>query len=216
MAKNGVRNTTSPPPTGGSAIRADWYISTGNSTPTVGVPRELSLKETADGLRLVQAPAQALSLLRGKSVVFHKHIRPGTTALPFVSAMDNQYEMHAKFSAKGEDIFGLNICADANCHVALAYDTKTHTLTLNRMNGSEVAMPKFERMAFAKVYPAGHALTLDVYVDKSVVEIFVNGGECVMTALAFAPDGGTNAELYSVRGDLDVDMTVSPLHSIWR
>lgn len=180
------------------------------------LPRELTLKQTPDGLRLVQTPAQALKELRGKGVDFDKKLKPGTTPLPFIAPMDNQYELHAQFTAQGGETLGLNLCSNATQHVALTYDSKTKTLALNRMNATNVEIPKFERVAFAKIEPEGQTLTLDVYVDKSVIEIYANGGECVMTALAFPDADAVNAEATSTGPNTSLKLTAYPLASIWR
>lgn len=50
-----------------------------NETPTVGwrsamtLPRELSLKETSDGVRLIQAPVVEIEKIRGKTVMGSVH-----------------------------------------------------------------------------------------------------------------------------------------------
>lgn len=180
------------------------------------IPRELSLIVTDKGYRLVQKPIAGLTALRGKPYTLRRRLKSGVVSLDAISKMNNQYEIQAKFSTKGNNTYGLNLCTGSDRHISLTYDTKTQTLILNRTNASDTTIPKFERIAYAKVAPVDNTVNLNIFVDKSVVEIFVNGGECVMTALAFPSDTDCNVELFSLRETTNVELTVYPINSIWK
>ena len=90
---------------------------------------------------------------------------------------------------------------------------KSNTLLLDRTNASDTEIPKFERIAFAKVAPIDGNLNLDIFVDKSVIEIYANGGECVMTALMFPSDTDTAAEVFAHRNGTRADIAVYPIDS---
>lgn len=179
------------------------------------LPRELSLIPTPDGYRLIQKPVAALAALRGKPYTVKRKLKAGVAALDAVSDMNNQYELQAKFSTTVSNTFGLNLCAGPDRHITLTYDTKTESLVLNRMNASEKSLPKFERIACAKVANVGNVVSFNIFVDKSVVEIYVNGGECVMTALVFPSEGDRGVELFSQRDGSIVELTAYPITSIW-
>lgn len=180
------------------------------------LPRELTLKNTENGYRLLQKPVTALEGLRGVPFTLNRRIKPGLTNLDAVAEMDNQYEIQAEFSFGSDNTFGFNLCAGEDRHLSLSYDTKTNALVLDRSNASEVVIPKFERIAYAKVVPVDNKLCLDIFVDKSVVEVYVNGGECVMTALVFPSYDDCKAELFSLKGDTSVRLTAYPISSIWK
>lgn len=179
------------------------------------IPRELSLVKTADGYRLVQTPVSGLSSLRGKAYRFNRNLKPGVTNLPSVAHLDNQYELIADFSTKNNDTFGLNLCSGNKQQISLTYDVKSRTLLLDRTNVSETTIPKFERIAFAKVAPVNDVLSLDIFVDKSVIEVFANGGQCVMTALVFPSESATDASVFTLEGNTHADITVFPIKTIW-
>lgn len=180
------------------------------------LPRELSLKETPDGLRLIQRPVSELKSLRGKAFKTDRTLKSGVWSLPEISKMENQYEIQASFKINGPDIFGFNLCSSETSGIVLSYDVKTHILTLNRANATDNEIPKFSRIANAKVMPAGGVLDLDIFVDKSVVEVYANNGECVMTALAFPPESGVNVELFSVGKGTGMNLSAYPLQSVWK
>lgn len=179
------------------------------------LPRELRLKSTPDGLRLVQAPVEALRGLRGENYRRSFTPKAGVTSLSKVAGWDNQYEIVATIDASAPNTVGFNLMAGEGRKLVLSYDTESHTLLLDRTNISIKDMPKFERVAFAKVPSVDGLLTLDIFVDKSVVEIYANGGECVMTALAFPGDNATGAEIFSLRGDTRVTLDAYRIGSIW-
>jgi len=180
------------------------------------MPRELQLKQTADGMRLIQKPYAGFAGLRDKAFHSRRTLKAGISKLSSASSMDNQYEIVANFSTLMNNTFGFNLCADEHQQIMLRYDVKSQTLLLDRTNATEKALPKFERIAFAKVAPVNDMISLDIFVDKSVVEIYANDGECVMTALTFPSATATNTEVFSLRNGTLLDMTVYPMHSIWK
>lgn len=180
------------------------------------LPRELSLRRTPDGLRLAQKPIAALASLRGKPFVMDRKLKAGVAPLAEVGKMGNQYELDASFSTKDADAFGFNLCVGDERQLTLTYDVKSQTLLLDRTNASEAEIPKFERIAFAKVAPIDDEIRLDIYVDKSVVEVYANGGQCVMTALVFPSEADTRAEAFSLKGACRLTLTAYPLSSIWQ
>lgn len=181
------------------------------------VPRTLTLYKTPEGLRLRQRPFDGLSALRGKDFRFNSKVSAGTTALPQIGRMDNQYEMKVTIKPKSDDVAGLNLCCGDGRKVALSYDAESGYLTVDRTNSTAEDLPKFSRIAFAKVTEGkGAPLTLDVFTDKSTIEIFAEDGTKVFTLLTYAASGQTGAELFSLRGKTGFDITAWPLQSIWK
>lgn len=69
---------------------------------------------------------------------------------------------------------------------------------------------------FTIIAPICEAATTDVvYKDKSVIEVFANGGQCVMTALVFPSESATNASVFTLEGKTHADITVFPIRTIW-
>lgn len=180
------------------------------------LPRELSLRATPDGLRLVQKPVEALKGLKGAGVRLDRRLKAGVTRLPQVSDMTNQYELEARLPVDKADRLGFILCEGEGQSLVISYDTRSETLLLDRTGASEVEIPKFERVAFAKVAPVDETVSLDIYVDKSVVEVYANGGECVMTALVFPADNATGASVFSLNGGSRIELTAYPVDSVWR
>lgn len=177
--------------------------------------REYRLKSTPDGLRLTQTPVAALEQLRGKGVKFDSRLKSGVTPLKQVSAMDNCYELEATFSTTKPDVCGFMLCEGDGRKLTVSYDTESQTLTVDRMNTSDVKIPKFDRVKYCKVAPENGELKLRIFVDKTTVEIFAGDGQTVMTNLTYAAPGQTGASVFSLRGNTRLKMEAWPLASIW-
>lgn len=175
------------------------------------VPRRLTLSTTPDGLRLRQDPAPALETLRGKPATFSRTLKAGTVPLPAVTRMENQYELELRLTPSAGDVAGLNLCCGDGRKVTVSYDASSGFLTVDRTNSTDAELPKFSRLAYAHI---GSDPTLRIFVDKSTIEIFADGGRRVFTLLTYAAPGQDGVEFFSQRGKSRVSLTAWPLASI--
>lgn len=190
------------------------YAPTAPSTWGKGIwslPRRYTLHDTPEGYRLYQTPAESMAALRGKPVTRKLTLSPGVIPLPKVSAMGNTYELDADFTDIGKQPFGLYLCEGDGRRLVVNYDPVTRQLTVDRTNVADTAIPKFSRMAHTEVKPVDGRLSLRVFVDKSTVEIFVNGGHKVLTMLTYAAEGQDGAGIYSLGKGTKASITAYPL-----
>ena len=179
------------------------------------IPREYSLKTTSEGIRLFQIPLPALTELRGKQYSYEKPLMAGKTPLDVIKKMDNSYEIEAEFTSNGNNSFGIYLCEGENRKLVLNYETQSGILTLDRTNVTDAVIPKFDRIAFTKVPMIDNKLLLNIFVDKSTVEVFVNNGAAVLTALTFPSDHQTGVSLYSLGKGNSIKLNAWQLSSIW-
>lgn len=179
------------------------------------LPRRLTLCQTPDGLRLRQSLVEAVGALVRSESVSRLRLKPGVTRLDDVSRMGNVYELKVSLEADKPDVTGLNLCVGEGRKVTVSYDTESHYLTVDRTNSTDAVIPKFDRIACARIPVAGNTLDLDIFVDKSTIEIFAEGGRKVFTLLTYAPEGADGAEIFSLHGNTKAGLTARPLDSIW-
>lgn len=179
------------------------------------IPREYRLSDTGDGYRLRQIPYKGLESLRGKPYTTSRRLPRGKTDLPQIGDMGNTYEVDVTFTKLGEAPVGLNFCEGDGRRVVLGYDPQSHYLTLDRTNCADTEIAGFERMTYCKVRPIDGKLRLHCFVDKSTIEIFVNDGECTLTALTFPSETQTGFSLTSLDGKTTAEIKAYPLSSIW-
>lgn len=180
------------------------------------LPREYSLQTTPEGLRLFQTPLPALAQLRGRKYNYDKSLSIGVTNLEALKKMDNSYEIEAEFTSLGNNPFGLYLCEGDNRKLVLHYEPQSGILTIDRTNVTDASIPKFERMAFTKVPMIHNKLLLNIFVDKSTVEVFVNNGAAVLTALTFPSEQQNGVSLYSLGKGNSVKLNAWQISSIWQ
>ncbi len=181
------------------------------------LPRKYTLYSTADGLKLRQAPVDALTTLRGDMHQFAGKVTCGCTPLPEVSAMDNCYELDVRIVPSEGDVSGLNLCCGEGRKVDVIYDAASGYLIINRLNSTPEILPKFSRMVSCKVTEGGNTpLEMKVFVDKTTIEIFADGGKRVFTLLTYAAPGQDSAECFSINGNTEFLINAWPIKSIWR
>lgn len=151
------------------------------------VPRELSLRRTAQGLALVQQPVPELRRL-GKEVISLKNkvIRPGSAAyeLPF---RGESYDLELTLKPGTATTISLNVLQGEAERTTLRYDVARQELTLDRTQSGNVSFhPLFaSTVEMVRVPLQNGQLQLRLLVDKSVVEVFAQGGEITLTDLVF-------------------------------
>ena len=180
------------------------------------IPREYTLQNTTDGIRLFQTPLPALTQLRGKQFKFDKSLPVGLTNLDAIKKMENTYEIEAEFTSSDNNPFGFYLCEGDNRKLVLHFEPQSGILTMDRTNVTDAEIPKFERIAFAKVPMLHNKLLLNIFVDKSTVEVFVNNGAAVLTALTYPSELQTGVSLYSLGKGNSVKLNAWPISSIWQ
>lgn len=179
------------------------------------IPREYSLKSTPEGLRLFQLPVESLKKLRNDKFEFNKSIKTGKTSFPQITDMDNSYELEVEFDVNGRAPFGFSLCEGNGKEVIISYNPNSHYVTLDRTNSSDLTIPKFEKSSICKINPEGDKIKFDIFVDKSSIEIFINDGEGVMTALTYAGENQTGMSLFTLNPKTQVNLKAWKLNSIY-
>ena len=76
-------------------------------------------------------------------------------------------------------------------HITLCY-------MIDRTHSTDAEIDKFSRVAHHKVKPVDGVVKLNMFVDKSSIEIFVNRGESVCSMLTFAASQQTQASIFDL------------------
>jgi levanase len=181
------------------------------------VPRELGLRSTATGVRLVQQPVAELQSLREDSTLTAKDLRvpTGSTALPATGAA---YELTATFAPGTATEFGVKVRTGNGQETRVGYDRSAGEVFVDRTKSGDVGFsPDFPGVQRAPMAagPNGE-VTLRVLVDWSSVEVFGQDGSVAVTDQIF-PDPGSNGLQAFATGGAAVlkSVKVTPLRSSW-
>ena len=163
------------------------------------IPRELKLIDN----KLIQQPVKELELLRGKN---RKEVYAlNNEEKDIVDFNEKTYELICKFNNFNGKYIGIKLRKGINEETVFYYDIENNKLVLDRSKSGEVFATEYgtER----KCEYAGKELKLQVFVDTSSVEIFVNDGEEVFTSRIFTKDTSTGVSVFTDKQtDVEIDL----------
>ncbi|HEX4165291.1 MAG TPA: glycoside hydrolase family 32 protein [Bryobacteraceae bacterium] len=137
------------------------------------IPRELSLRETPEGIRLVQQPIEELrALADGKTGELKTHSFRFADALPL---------------DKGDEV-GWRILMGDGKYTAIGYSIRRKVLFVDRTHSGLVGFSSdFSARLEAPLVLSGKELELKVLVDRCSIEVFADSGRVTSTNLVFPP-----------------------------
>ena len=165
------------------------------------VPRELMLRRTPDGLRLVQKPVTELKKLRLPSPL---RFRGGTFAaaarwLVAHNDLPQLLDVEMNFSrVTGKDPFTVNLQTAAGERTSLTFDPTHNRLVLDRARSGQTGFHRdFSTRHEAPLRITNGDVTLRFLLDASSIEILAQGGETSVTELIFPTAGPRGLTLTS-------------------
>ena len=191
-------------------------------TGAESVPRDLALKTYPEGIRLVQTPISELRQLRQSPQSVSNVVITGTHPIrdfvPFHPSQ-NAYEIDTTFTITSTARIGFNLLVDkTHDHLlTIEYDPSTFTLSVDRNHSSDATLnASFTRTVSASLFPVNHQLRLHMFLDKSSIEIFSDGGKFVMTLLTYPGESQLGIEVFARGGPTTLaSFTGWNLSSIW-
>lgn len=164
------------------------------------VPRKLGLRKTADGLRLVQEPIDAVAKMRaqqervsGKDLeAINKELagRP----LPADHMFDLEAKLHLGNSKRG----GLRLVSADGSATTIGFDRGSGKVFVDRSKSGKVGFNHdFPAVTRAPLPLANSELDLRILSDRNSLEVFAGGGQVTITNLVFLPEGAQHIEVFS-------------------
>jgi len=183
----------------------NWQYAT--AIPTSGwrgafsILRELSLKRTEEGLRLVQQPFAEIQSLRNKNYHWQKEIlSPEKNLLANVEGIS--LEILAEFQIMNNiDRLGFHVRVGDIERTTIGYLAKEKKVFVDRTYSGRSDFHKdFARIHYAALNCIDNLLRLHIFVDQCSVEVFANDGLAVITDCIFPSTESTKLEIF-VEGD---------------
>ncbi len=153
---------------------------------SMSIPRALMVRYTDKGWRLIQKPVDAIAALEEEKGVEMKE--PGN--FPYSIPMAGKsWHLTVKWTVADSDQVQIQLAKGHEQETRVGYDTKQKELFLDRSHSGSFIHPAFQKLSrYSIPMSLNHGdLKLDIYFDQSIVEVFVNDGEYVLTAQVF-PD----------------------------
>lgn len=177
------------------------------------IPRELKLKQTSAGLRLVQRPIAELRMLRG-AVTNNRNL---DLSQAHIVASGEAMEISGEFSV-GKDSAALIRLQAGSSETLIGYDAATNKLFIDRTKSGNVDFdPNFAGRHEVSLQPQQGKVKLHIFVDRSSVEVFGNNGEAVITDRIFPPSGEQYVELRGLGPKTKcLSLDIWQLNSVWK
>lgn len=164
----------------------------------MSVPRELALVSTRHGLRLRQWPVRELrEWVEQATLVFEGTASAQEIAERLTNARIGNHALRISLRVplnelKGE--FGLKVFADEVSCVTLGFDADAQAFFTDRCSSESRLQAGQERHTAARVCDDS-MLTLEVWIDGCVLEVYADGGSVVFTEMVFMPADCTGVGL---------------------
>ena len=181
--------------------RPENVQSAGGWTGTYGLPRSLWLG--GDGsLRI--SPVKELENLRLTEKAESNFLVKDNVEMVRNDLGFELLELELVIAPGGGNIFGVKVCRSANGEeeTVISYDRESKKLLVDTRNSGTGFGRKILEEAPLDI-PAGEALVLRIFVDRSIVEVFANDKQAVARAVYPAP-GSKGVSFFSTGGDSHV------------
>jgi beta-fructofuranosidase/levanase len=202
----------------------NWQYAQSTTVPTTqwwrgqqSEPRELSLR-TVDGRpELFQTPLRELTTLRS-GAPYHEQAQAITGEHPLATT-GTLLDIEATLRPQSASRFGLKVFKGANGdETVIGYDTATGRVYIDRTKSGTAAAPLtgFYGVHSAPLTLRDGRLDLRILIDNSIVEVFANGGERVLTDLVYPAMGSDGLSVFAVGGTAALDsLDVHRMRSTW-
>lgn len=180
------------------------------------IPRELTLIETLDGLRLNQKPIESLTQLRKEAVEIAPRSFFDSLAIesPYVQ---KEVILHIDLAHSTASTVGFAIGNSLHEKVVVGYDKAKNEFFIDRTASGNVSFSKKFAARHTAPLKAESLLTIHAFIDNTSVEVFVDEGKLVMTDLFFPNEDYQTLTLFGTGGKTElVKAEVFELKSIWK
>jgi sucrose-6-phosphate hydrolase SacC (GH32 family) len=170
------------------------------------IARELSLKNTAAGIRVISQPVKELAALRGASVRLPSRTIEGEVDITGEVSYVPTGELRLSFDAAMESKdFGIQLSNPQGQQVRIGYEPAGKRFYVDRTaSGKHDFSKDFSGRHYAPRLSKENFVSLHLVIDVASVELFADNGEVVMTEIFF-PDAPYNQlKLFSKEGAVKI------------
>jgi sucrose-6-phosphate hydrolase SacC (GH32 family) len=168
-------------------------------------PCEISLTKFSFGYKLVRKPIKEIEKLHGKNQSWeNKILIPGINENKTKSVKGDCFHIIADLDLKTSDNFGFVLRQSKKIPgTEILYNVKRGALSV-----LNTTVP---------VVPIDNKISFEILLDRSSIEIFLNGGQTVISNCFTPTEGTEDMAIYTNGGELGVDkLIVYEMKSIWK
>lgn len=169
------------------------------------IARDLTLYRQDGDLLLRNAPSKEIEAARKDAKSIKKfNVSDSYSIENLLDGNDGAYEIEMEIKSNGAQKIVFTLLNGKGESVLMYYDTAMRQFVMDRSNSGETAFSRdFPAMTAAPV-GEGDDFTLRLFVDRSSIEAFGDGGKFVMTNIVFPSEPYNKMKFESVRGSFTV------------
>jgi fructan beta-fructosidase len=181
----------------------------------MSIPRNIQVKKEGPSWIMIQSPVASLEKQRSSPVPLERGVINKSKVL---QALGNAWELEMELSVPKTGKTGLRIGEKDKPVCEIYFDPGTRQIYLDRGAGNAFHLAAFEKLNQFRVpfNPINNKLSIRVFFDNSIIEVFINGGERVMTAQVFPEQNEPVTELFSEgTGARIMKLSAWKIKSVW-
>jgi fructan beta-fructosidase len=200
---------------------SNWQYA--NVEPTVqwrgaqSIPRTLGLKRFPDGIRLVQQPVREMKTLRGKE--FHLErvsVEEANRRIKEAGISGDTVEIEAELAPGNAEEMGFGVRKGGAQETLVGISRGQKSVFIDRNKAGELSYSKEAGGRHSGQIRQTSSVKLQIFVDRSSVETFVNDGEVTLTDRIYPLKHSEGIELYSLNGNGKIkSLSIWKLASVW-
>jgi len=201
---------------------SNWQYA--NVEPTIewrgaqSIPRTLGLRRFPDGIRLVQQPVREMKTLRGKR--FHLEnisVAEANRRIKEAGISGDTLEMEAELAPENAEEMGFRVRKGGAQETVVGVSQTQKSVFIDRNNAGELSYSKEAAGRHAGQIQPASKVKLQIFVDRSSVEVFANDGEVTLTDRIYPFEHSEGIELYSLNGSGKIkSLSIWKLASVWK
>ncbi len=186
---------------------------------TMSIPREVGLRKVGSEILLVQKPAREVEYLREKHFVLQSSdVSAANAWITHNHIAGQQLELKFDLQPSTTGVQGVKVLQGAHEATVIGVNRDNGQVFVNRtQSGNANFDPKFSGVYSAPLAKATERVSLDIWVDAGSVEVFVNNGDRLFTALVFPAADSRNVEFFGTSNRAKINsLNVWTLKSCWK
>jgi fructan beta-fructosidase len=165
------------------------------------LPRELTLKNTEKGIRLVQKPVKEAEILRGGKKEIGQQIIANNYALNATSTC-NELSLTFDLSKTTAQELGVVLSNSKGEKVLIGYEKASNRFYIDRTEGGKKDFEKnFAGRHYAPRINSSNIFKMNLHIDEASIELFADDGATVMTDIFFPNEDFNQIALFSKNGE---------------
>ena len=155
---------------------------------------------------MAQAPVGELQSLRGKPLeVSNVTVAEANAKIAAAGLRSESYEIEAELEPGSASEIGFHVLKGDGSQTVVGIAPASNTLFVDRTNSGDVFFSEAFPGRFSTTLHDTKRVKLHIFVDRSIVEVFANDGDKVMTDRAYPPQDSWQIEMYANGGAGKID-----------